>query len=66
MIDGIRVDARDQIEPDLPRFLRTLTWHDYDDINDAAQELFVRDLRDEPRGLSGFSALTLPVSRPPK
>ena len=45
-------------------FLRTLTWHNYDDVNEAAQELFVRDLQDEPRGLRHFSALVSPMSRP--
>jgi hypothetical protein len=44
-------------------FLSTLAWHDYDDINDAARALFVRDLRDEPRGLRGFSALVTPVGQ---
>ncbi|MEA2371602.1 MAG: hypothetical protein QOH12_1996 [Solirubrobacteraceae bacterium] len=45
------------------RFLRTLAWHDYHDVDDAARELFVRDLRDEPRGLRGFSALVTPVGQ---
>jgi|GEM_PF-5429392 len=41
--------------------LRTLKWREYTDINDAVRELFVRDLRDEPRGLRSFSALVSPI-----
>jgi hypothetical protein len=42
-------------------FLRTLRWREYADLDDAARELFVRDLRDQPRGLLRFSALVSPV-----
>ena len=66
-VDGWIIDSEAMCAyASVRHFLRTLTWQDYDDINDAAQELFVRDLRDEPRGLSGFSALASPVSRPSK
>jgi hypothetical protein len=66
-VDGWIIDSEAMCAyASVRHFLRTLTWQDYDDINDAAQELFVRDLRDEPRGLSGFSALASPVRRPSK
>lgn len=42
-------------------FLRTLKWREYTDVNDAVRELFVRDLRDEPRGLRSFSTLVSPI-----
>jgi hypothetical protein len=38
-------------------FLRTLRWREHVDLSDAARELFVRDLRDQPRGLRRFSAM---------
>jgi hypothetical protein len=45
-------------------FLRNLEWREFRDLDDAARELFVRDLRDEPRGLWRFSALVSPVRAP--
>lgn len=44
-------------------FLRTLTWREFHDVNDAVRELFIRDLRDEPRGLRCFSALVTPIDQ---
>jgi hypothetical protein len=44
-------------------FLRTLAFREFKDVDDAARELFVRDLRDEPRGLRTFSALVTPIRR---
>ena len=61
-VDGWIIDSEAMCAyTSVRRFLRTLTWHDYDDINGAAQELFVRDLLEEPRGLRRFGALVSPV-----
>ena len=43
-------------------FLRTLEWQEFDEVDNAARELFVRDLRDEPRGLRSFNALVSPIA----
>jgi GNAT superfamily N-acetyltransferase len=64
-VDGWIIDAEAMCAyASVRHFLRTLTLRDYDDVNDAARELFVRDLRDEPRGLRRFSALVSPIDRP--
>ena len=61
-VDGWIIDAEAMCAYASVRyFLRTLTLRDYDDVNDAARELFVRDLRDEPQGLRRFSALVSPI-----
>jgi hypothetical protein len=39
-----------------------LEWRELRTANDAAQELFVSDLRDQPRGLRRFDALVSPIS----
>jgi GNAT superfamily N-acetyltransferase len=65
-VDGWIIDAGAMCTyASVRHFLRTLTWQYYNDINDAARELFVLDLRDEPRGLRRFSALVSPIDRPP-
>ncbi|MGH2804153.1 MAG: hypothetical protein ACRDL4_14065 [Thermoleophilaceae bacterium] len=38
-------------------FLSTLRWREFTDLDEAAQELFVVDLDEQPRGLLRFSAL---------
>jgi len=61
-IDGWIIDVKAMCAyASVRHFLRTFTWHDYDNVDRAAQELFVRDLRDERRGLRHFSALVSPM-----
>jgi hypothetical protein len=65
-IDGWVTDATAMLAYATVRnFLRNLEWREFRDVNDAARELFVRDLRDQPRGLRRFSALVTPVEVPP-
>jgi hypothetical protein len=43
------------------RFLRTLQWREFTNLDRAAEELFAVDLSEQPRGLRRFSALVSPV-----
>jgi hypothetical protein len=45
-------------------YLRNLDWREFHDVDDAARELFVRDLRDQACGLRRFSALVSPMNEP--
>lgn len=47
-------------------FLRNLEWREFRDVDDAARELFVRDLHEQPRGLQKFDALVSPIASPEK
>jgi hypothetical protein len=46
-------------------FLRNIDWREFHGVDEAADELFVRDLHDQPRGLRRFSALVSPISELP-
>jgi hypothetical protein len=42
-------------------FLRRREWREFATADDAARELFVSDLSEEPRGLRRFSAVVSPL-----
>lgn len=46
------------------RYLRTLEWHQFATLDEAIEDLFVRDLEDLPRGLHRFDALVRPATLP--
>ena len=57
-IDGWIVDEQATLAyAEVRHYLRTLQWRTFDQIAEAADELFVRDLRESLRGLTEFDAV---------